>query len=700
MPSRSELAARRQDALSDEPAASGPAVRETPNPTRRELANAIRALSMDAVQRAESGHPGAPLGMADFGAVLWNDFLRHNPANPKWFNRDRMILSNGHGSMLQYSLLHLSGYDLTIEDLRNFRQLGSRTPGHPEYGRTAGVETTTGPLGQGLANGVGMALAERALATRFNRPGFPIVDHYTYVILGDGCLMEGVSSEVSSLAGAWGLGKLICLYDDNGISIDGPVRGWFGDDVPKRFEALGWHVVPNVDGHDAEAVHEALVQARANSKQPTLICCKTTIAWGSPNKGGSEKSHGAPLGAAEVAATREAIGWRHEPFVIPPEIYAAFNARPKGAVWENEWNELFARYRTKYPEVAAEFEQRLACGFPEDWENLAWNFIQASQERHEDLATRVGSQRALQAYGPHFPSLVGGSADLMESTGIPWSGCRPVDFEHPDGNLIYYGAREFAMYAIMNGLALHGGYIPFGGTFLMFADYGRSAIRMSSLMKLRCVFVLTHDSSGVGGDGPTHQPVEHVAGLRIIPDLSVWRTCDTTETAVAWKAALERVHGPTALIFTRQKLPHQDRTPEQVQAIARGGYVLLDCGDDPEVIVIATGSEVQLAIDAARQLNGQGRRIRVVSMPSVDVFETQDAAYRESVLPAAVTRRVVVEAGVTAPWYKYAGPRGVVIGIDRFGESGSPEAIFQYFGFTTERVVAAVTDLFQPGADF
>ena len=701
MPSRSELAARRLvDAMTVEPVAPTPAVRETVTLSRRELANAIRALSMDAVQRAESGHPGAPMGMADFGAVLWNDFLRHNPTHPKWFNRDRLILSNGHGSMLLYSLLHLSGYDLTIEDLRDFRQLGSRTPGHPEYGRTPGVETTTGPLGQGLANGVGMAMAERALATRFNRPGFPIIDHYTYVIAGDGCLMEGVSYEACSLAGAWGLGKLICLYDSNGISIDGPVKGWFSDDVARRFESCGWHVIPDVDGHDAEAIHQAIAQARAFTDRPTLIVCKTVIAWGSPGKGGSEKSHGAPLGADEVAATRENIDWRHEPFVIPPEIYQAFDARAKGADWEGEWNQMFARYRAEYPGPAAELDRRLACGFPDDWEDLAWNFIHATQDKHEDLATRVASQRALQAYGPHFPSLVGGSADLTESTGIPWSGCRPVDFEHPDGNLIYYGAREFAMNTIMNGLALHGGYIPFGGTFLMFADYGRSAIRMAALMKLRCMFVLTHDSIGVGGDGPTHQPIEHVASLRLIPDLSVWRTCDTAETAVAWKAALERVDGPTALIFTRQKLPHQERTPDQVRAIARGGYVLLDCGADPEAILIATGSEVQLAIEAARQLNGQGRRVRVVSMPSVNVFDAQDAAYRESVLPAQVTRRVVVEAGVTAPWYKYAGSQGAVIGIDRFGECGSPEIIFQHFGFTTERVVAAVTALFTSGANF
>ena len=691
MPSRSEPAARSPLNVMAAPSST---------PSHRELANAIRVLSMDAVQRAESGHPGAPMGMADFGAVLWNDFLRHNPANPKWLNRDRLILSNGHGSMLQYALLHLSGYDLTIEDLQRFRQLGSRTPGHPEYGRTDGVETTTGPLGQGLANSVGMALAERALATRFNRPGFPIIDHHTYVIVGDGCLMEGVSYEACSLAGAWGLGKLICLYDSNGISIDGPVKGWFSDDVARRFESCGWHVIPEVDGHDAEAVHQAIAQAQAVTDRPTLIVCKTVIAWGSPGKGGSEKSHGAPLGVDEVAATRENLGWRHEPFVIPPEIYQAFDARAKGADWEGEWNQRFARYRAEYPEPAAELDRRLACGFPDDWETLAWNFIHATQEQREDLATRVASQRALQAYGPHFPSLVGGSADLTESTGIPWSGCRPVDFAHPDGNLIYYGAREFAMNAIMNGLALHGGYIPFGGTFLMFADYGRSAIRMAALMKLRCMFVLTHDSIGVGGDGPTHQPIEHVAGLRLIPDLSVWRTCDTTETAVAWKAALERVHGPTALIFTRQKLPHQDRSPDQVQAIAKGGYVLLDCGDAPEAILIATGSEVQLAMGAAKQLNSQGRRVRVVSIPSVDVFDAQDAAYRESVLPAQVTRRVVVEAGVTAPWYKYAGSQGAVIGIDRFGECGPPEIIFQHFGFTTERVVAAVAALFTSGANF
>lgn len=664
----------------------------TPLP-RRELANAIRALSMDAVQQAASGHPGAPLGMADFGAVLWNDFLRHNPANPKWLNRDRLILSNGHGSMLLYALLHLSGYDLTIEDLRNFRQIGSRTPGHPEYGRTAGVETTTGPLGQGIANGVGMALAERALATRFNRPGFPIIDHYTYVILGDGCLMEGISYEACSLAGTWGLGKLICLYDDNGISIDGAVSGWFSDDMVKRFEGCGWQVIPNVDGHDPLAIHQAIALARNSKDKPTLICCKTTIAWGSPGKGGSEKSHGAPLGAEEVAATRANIGWHYPPFEIPAPIYAAFDARPKGAQLEAEWNELFAAYRAQNPEAAAELDRRLACGFPADWEELAWSFIHATQQRSEHIATRIASQRALQAYGPHFPSLVGGSADLTESTGIPWEGCRPVDFAHPDGNLIYYGAREFAMYAIMNGLALHGGYVPFAGTFLMFSDYGRNAIRMAALMKLRCVFVLTHDSIGVGGDGPTHQPVEQVACLRMIPGLNVWRPCDTTETAVAWKAALDQVNGPTALILTRQPLPHQQRTPEQVQAIAKGGYVLLDCGADPEAIVIATGSEVQLAVGAAQALNAQGRRIRVVSIPAVDVFDTQDAAYREAVLPAAVTRRLVVEVGVTAPWYKYAGAAGAVIGIDCFGECGPPEQIFQHFGFTVERVRATLEAL-------
>ena len=660
---------------------------------RRELANAIRALSMDAVQRAESGHPGAPLGMADFGEVLWNDFLRHNPANPKWLNRDRLILSNGHGSMLLYSLLHLSGYDLSIEDLRNFRQIGSRTPGHPEYGRTAGVETTTGPLGQGIANGVGMALAERALATRFNRPGFPIVDHYTYVIVGDGCLMEGISYEACSLAGTWGLGRLICLYDDNGISIDGAVRGWFGDDMVKRFEGFGWQVIPNVDGHDPQAVHSAIAQARTSLDKPTLICCKTTIAWGSPGKGGSEKSHGAPLGAAEVAATRENIGWHYAPFEIPPAIYQAFDARAKGAALESAWNDLFARYREQNPEAAAELDRRLACGFPDDWEELAWNFIHATQQRAENIATRIASQRALQVYGPHFPSLVGGSADLTESTGIPWEGCRPVDFAHPDGNLIYYGAREFSMYAIMNGLALHGGYVPFAGTFLMFSDYGRNAIRMSALMKIRCVFVLTHDSIGVGGDGPTHQPVEQVSCLRLIPGLTLWRPCDTTETAVAWKAALDQVNGPTALILTRQPLPHQERNAQQVRAIARGGYILLDCGLQPEAIVIATGSEVQLALGAAQALNAQGRRIRVVSMPSVDVFDAQDAAYREQVLPATVSKRLVVEVGVTAPWYKYAGAQGAVFGIDCFGESGPPEQIFQHFGFSVERVTAALEAL-------
>jgi len=693
MPS-SELAARcLVDTMTGAPVASGPAGQDSFSPLRREQANAIRALSMDAVQRAESGHPGAPMGMADFAEVLWNDFLRHNPGNPDWINRDRLVLSNGHASMLLYSLLHLSGYELSIDDLRNFRQLGAKTPGHPEYGHTPGVETTTGPLGQGITNAVGMAIAERALAARYNRPGYPIIDHYTYVFLGDGCLMEGVSYEAASLAGTLGLGKLICLYDDNGISIDGPVSGWFTEDVPGCFTAFGWHVIPDVDGHDAAAVHAAIEQARAFGDAPTLICCKTTIAWGSPGKAGSEKSHGAPLGAAEVAATRAALGWTHEPFVIPPEIYRAFDARARGADWEASWNALFSAYQAAYPELAAELQQRLSGNFPADWQAQAWSFIQATQDGGEALATRIASQRALNAYGPLFPSLIGGSADLTESNGIPWQGCQGLSRARPDGNLIYYGAREFAMYAIMNGLALHGGFIPFGGTFLMFSDYGRNAMRMAALMNLRCVFVLTHDSIGVGGDGPTHQPIEQIASLRLVPGLSLWRSCDAVETAVAWKAALERYDGPTCLVLTRQKLPHQTRTPDQVRDIARGGYVLLDVDGTPEAIIIATGSEVALAVDAARQLNSQGRRVRVVSMPSVDVFEAQDAAWREAVLPAAVTRRVVVEAGVTAPWYKYAGMQGTVIGIDRFGESGPPEVIFEYFGFNVARVAAAVTAL-------
>lgn len=663
-------------------------------PKHRDLANAIRVLSMDAVQNANSGHPGAPMGMADFGSVLWNNFLKHNPANPNWFNRDRLILSNGHGAMLQYSLLHLSGYNISVEDLYNFRQLGSKTPGHPEYGRTPGIEATTGPLGQGLANGVGMALAEKSLSRYFNRPGFPIVDHYTYVILGDGCLMEGISVEACSLAGTWQLGKLICLYDDNGISIDGPVKDWFNEDIPKRFEALGWHVINNVDGHDEKAIHYAITSARNILDKPTLICCKTIIAYGSPNKSGNECTHGAPLGEEEVAATRTNIGWEYDQFIIPPEIYIAFDARPKGAIWEDEWNNLFEEYKKLFPKMAKEFLQRLTCSFPNSWDQISWNFIQATQLKHEAIATRAASQKALDFYSPYFPSLVGGSADLAESTGIIWTGSKPVNYNQPDGNLIFYGAREFAMNAIMNGLALHGGYIPFGSTFLIFADYGRSAIRMSALMKIRCIFILTHDSIGVGGDGPTHQPIEQIASLRIIPNLSVWRTCDAAETAVAWKFALERINGPTALIFTRQKLPHQDRTPEQVRCIVRGGYILFDSSEIPEVIIIATGSEVQLAIEAAHILKNKNIGVRVISMPSVDVFDTQDYNYKEYILPSSITKRVIVEAGVTAHWYKYAGPNGIIIGIDRFGESGPPEVIFQYFGFTTERIVQAVLALF------
>jgi len=662
-------------------------------PSRRELANAIRALSMDAVQKANSGHPGAPMGMADLAEVLWNDFLRHNPANPGWVNRDRFILSNGHGSMLVYSLLHLSGYDLSMEELRNFRQLHSRTPGHPEYGRTPGVETTTGPLGQGLANAVGMAIAERKLAAEFNRPGHAIVDHYTYVFMGDGCLMEGISHEVCSLAGTLGLGKLIGFYDDNGVSIDGPVGRWFTDDTATRFEAYDWHVIRAVDGHDSQAVKLAIEQALAVTDRPSLICCKTVIGFGSPNKAGTADAHGSPLGVGEVAASREKLGWHYEPFVIPSEIYAAWDARAKGAALEAVWREQFDAYRATYPELAAEFVRRLTGELPVGWEEHAQSYIRATEEKAEHIASRNASQRALNAFGPLLPELFGGSADLTPSNNTTWKGSLVIDRNEPAGNYLHYGVREFGMSAIMNGIALHGGFIPYGGTFLIFSDYARNAVRMAALMRSRTLFVYTHDSIGLGEDGPTHQPIEQLASLRLIPNMSLWRPCDAVETAVAWKAAIERRHGPTCLVFSRQTLPHQSRNPAQVDAIQRGGYVLVDCKGLPDAIIIATGSEVHLATGAAAQLAAWGKQARVVSMPSVDVFEAQDAAYREAVLPVAITRRVVVEAGVTTPWYKYAGGSGRVIGLDRFGESAPSGALFKYFGFTVENVVETVAEL-------
>ena len=668
-------------------------------PSRRELANAIRALSMDAVQKANSGHPGAPMGMADIAEVLWNDFLQHNPSNPNWANRDRFILSNGHGSMLLYSLLHLTGYDLPIDELKQFRQLHSKTPGHPEYGYAPGVETTTGPLGQGITNAVGFAIAERALAGQFNRPGHNIVDHYTYAFLGDGCLMEGISHEACSLAGSMKLGKLIAVYDDNNISIDGEVRGhgdtpgWFMDDTPKRFEAYGWHVIPKVDGHDPEAVKKALEEARSVTDRPSLICCQTIIGWGSPNKEGKEECHGAALGEAEVAATRERLGWAHAPFEIPADIYAGWDAKAKGARQEEAWNDKFAQYKAAHPELAAEFERRMSGQLPADWSEKAKAFIAAVDAKGETIASRKASQNTLNGFGPLLPELMGGSADLAGSNLTLWSGCKDVNAPGHDGNYVYYGVREFGMSAIMNGIALHGGLKPYGATFLMFSEYARNALRMAALMKSPTIFVYTHDSIGLGEDGPTHQPVEQTATLRMIPNMQVWRPCDAVESAVSWKAAIERNDGPSCLIFSRQNLPHIARTPAQIEAIGKGGYVLKDCDGQAEAIIIATGSEVELAVKAADELAAKGKKVRVVSMPSTNVFDAQDAAYRESVLPKAVTKRVVVEAGVTDAWWKYAGSQGCVIGLDRFGESAPAGALFKEFGFTVDNVVKHVEAL-------
>ncbi|MCG5534845.1 transketolase [Ectothiorhodospira mobilis] len=662
-------------------------------PSRKELANAVRVLSMDAVQKANSGHPGAPMGMADIAEVLWNDYLKHNPANPHWPDRDRFVLSNGHGSMLVYSLLHLTGYELPMEELKQFRQLHSKTPGHPEYGYTPGVETTTGPLGQGLANAVGMAIAEKALAGQFNRPGHDIVDHHTYVFLGDGCLMEGISHEACSLAGTLGLGKLIGFYDDNGISIDGEVEGWFTDDTPARFEAYGWHVVRDVDGHDAEAVRQAVEAARAVTDRPSLICCRTIIGCGAPNKQGKEECHGAPLGEDEIRLVREKLGWSHEPFVIPDEIYAGWDARDKGRQAEADWQARFEAYRAAHPELAAEFTRRMAGDLPADWEEKAGAFIRQVAEKAEKVASRKASQQAIGAYAPALPEILGGSADLAGSNLTLWPGAKGLSREVSDGNYIYYGVREFAMAALMNGIALHGGFIPYGGTFLIFSDYARNGLRMSALMKQRVVYVLTHDSIGLGEDGPTHQPVEQVPSLRLIPNMSLWRPCDAAETAVAWKQAIERRDGPTALILSRQGLPHQQRDEVQMANVARGGYILRDCDGTPEAILIATGSEVALAMEAAEALAGKGRRVRVVSMPSVDVFEAQDADYRDAVLPPSVRARVAVETGATAGWYKYVGLEGRVVGMDRFGESAPGGALMEYFGFTVDHVTRAVEEV-------
>ena len=663
-------------------------------PSRKELANAVRALSMDAVQKANSGHPGAPMGMADIAEVLWRDYLKHNPTNPKWADRDRFILSNGHGSMLLYSLLHLTGYDLSIDDLKNFRQLHSRTPGHPEYGYAPGVETTTGPLGQGITNGVGMALAEKIMAAQFNRPEHTVVDHHTYVFMGDGCMMEGISHEACSLAGTLKLGKLVAFWDDNGISIDGHVEGWFTDDTAARFESYGWHVVRGVDGHDPEAIKAAIDAARAVSDKPSLLCCKTVIGYGSPNKAGSHDCHGSPLGAAEIAAAREFLGWNFEPFDIPADYYAQWDAKTDGQVVEREWNERLAGYRAAYPELAAEFERRMAGDLPANWAAESAKFIADLQANPAKIATRKASQNALDAFGALLPELLGGSADLAPSNLTIHKSSKSITPTDASGNYMHYGVREFGMSAIMNGATLHGGLIPYGATFLMFMEYARNAVRMAALMKQRSIFVYTHDSIGLGEDGPTHQPVEQIASLRLTPNMSTWRPCDQVESAVAWKYAIERKDGPTALIFSRQNLAQMERTAEQLANVAKGGYVLKDAAGTPDLILIATGSEVELAMSAATELEAKGRKVRVVSIPATDLFDAQSAEYKESVLPSAITRRVAVEAGIADYWYKYVGLNGKIVGMRSFGESAPAELLFKEFGFTVENVVAQAESLF------
>ena len=662
-------------------------------PDRRTLANAIRALSMDAVQQANSGHPGMPMGMADIAEVLWNDFLKHNPGNPCWENRDRFVISNGHGSMLLYSLLYLSGYGLGIDEIRNFRQFGQRTAGHPEYEPEIGIETTTGPLGQGLANAVGMAIAERTLAARFNKPGHEIIDHHTYVFVGDGCLMEGISHEACSLAGTLKLGKLIFLYDDNGISIDGDVEGWFTDDTPGRFEAYGWHVVPDVDGHDAQALKTALQEAKTETDRPSIICCKTIIGWGSPTKQGSEATHGAALGEDEVAKTRDNIGWNHEPFVIPDDIRSAWDATERGESMEGGWRTCFEAYQAEYPDLASELERRWSATLPDDWASFADNVVREIDAAGGDMATRKSSQNALDAFGPALPELIGGSADLTGSNNTFWSGSRTLTGEETDGNYLYFGVREFGMSAILNGLALHGGFVPYGATFLVFSDYARNAVRMAALMKQAAIFVYTHDSIGLGEDGPTHQPVEHISSLRLIPNLHVWRPCDSVESAVAWRMAIESQETPHSLVFSRQTLPFQKRTSAQITDISRGAYVLVDCDEEPEVIIIATGSEIGIAVEVAEQLGAEGKHVRVVSMPCSDLFDEQDQSYRDAVLPPAVTRRVAVEAGVSNDWYRYVGTRGAVLGMDCFGMSAPAPEVFKHFGFTVENLRKIVTEI-------
>lgn len=663
-------------------------------PSRRERANAIRALSMDAVQKANSGHPGAPMGMADIAEVLWRDYLKHNPSNPSFADRDRFVLSNGHGSMLIYSLLHLTGYDLSIDDLKQFRQLHSRTPGHPEFGYTPGVETTTGPLGQGLANAVGFALAEKVLGAQFNRPGHDIVDHHTYVFLGDGCMMEGISHEVASLAGTLGLGKLIAFYDDNGISIDGEVEGWFTDDTPKRFESYNWQVIRNVDGHDPEEIKTAIETAR-KSPLPTLICCKTTIGFGSPNKQGKEDCHGAPLGDAEIALTRQALNWNHGPFEIPADIYAEWDAKEKGRAAEAEWDQRFAAYSAAFPTEANELIRRLSGELPADFSEKASAYIAEVAAKGETIASRKASQNTLNAFGPLLPELLGGSADLAGSNLTLWKGCKGVSAEDASGNYMYYGVREFGMTAIMNGVSLHGGLVPYGATFLMFMEYARNAVRMSALMKKRVIHVYTHDSIGLGEDGPTHQPIEQLTSLRTTPNLDTWRPADAVESAVAWKNALERKDGPSALIFSRQNLQHQERDAGQIADISRGGYVLKDCAGEPELILIATGSEVGLAVQAYDKLTGQGRKVRVVSMPCTSVFDAQDAGYKQSVLPLQVSARIAIEAAHADFWFKYVGLEGRVIGMTTYGESAPASALFEEFGFTLENILGQAEELLE-----
>ena len=658
--------------------------------TRLEKANAIRVLSMDAVQQANSGHPGAPMGMADIAEILWNDFLKHNPANPGWIDRDRFILSNGHASILHYALLHLSGYALDMKEIRNFRQLHSKTPGHPEYGVTPGVETTTGPLGQGLANAVGMAIAERNLAGQFNREDFDIINHHTWVFAGDGCLMEGISHEACSLAGTLGLGKLNLIYDDNGISIDGEVSGWFSEDVPQRFAAYGWHVIAAVDGHDPDQIRQALAAARAETLRPSIVCCKTIIGWGSPNKQGKESCHGAPLGAEEVVRTRQSLGWAHPPFILPDAMYQAWDARPRGQTAEQAWQEKFTAYRTLYPELADELLRRTQAKLPQGWSDSCQEILRATADKAENMATRKASQQALEKFGPLLPELIGGSADLAGSNLTIWSGSKDIRNQNHSGNYIYYGVREFAMAAINNGIALHGGFIPYSATFLIFSDYARNALRMAALMGQRSIFILTHDSIGLGEDGPTHQAVEQASSLRMIPNMSVWRPADAVETMVAWQSAIERRDGPTCLLLSRQSLAHTPRNEAQIAGIRRGAYILIEAGETPDVILIATGSELGITVAAAQQLNTEGYRIRVVSMPCTDVFDRQDAAYRQLVLPPGCRKRVAIEAGIPDYWSKYTGLDGKVLGVPDFGESAPAEELFRRFGLTKDGVTEMV----------